>query len=127
MGKKRLKINGHEYTEWLPEAGYECYTVTVTGGNSMTMTTGAKFKDEVALMSGIKIPFLPLTDAQIAKLTQDLYTSQTCTVWFFDPDLNAYRTIEANRELSKRKYRGQGADENDYWTPVVVTFEETYL
>lgn len=125
MAKKRIKINGHEYTDWTPEAGYEAKTIVVTGGNAMTMANGARFKDEVALMSGISVPFLPLTDAQLAVLTQDLYTNTTCTVWFFDPDLNAYRTIIANRELSKRKHKGQGADGNDYWTPVVVTFEET--
>lgn len=93
----------------------------------MTMQNGGEFKDEVANMSIVEVPFMPLTDAQISALTQNLHTSQTCKVWFFDPDTNAYRTIRANRSIAKRKGRGTGADGNYYWTPVVATFEECNL
>lgn len=121
---KTLKINNVDYTSLCPPAGYQVSTKHVYGGNKMTMSNGAEFQDEIAIMSTITVPFIPLTDAQVSNLAQTLYTNQTCDVYFFDPDLNEYRTITANRKMDKRKYRGAGADGNDYWTGVVCTFEE---
>lgn len=121
---KTIIINGTDFTSWTTPAGYEVNTKSVYGGNKTVMSTGGEFKDEVALLSVVTLPFMPLTETQLSTLTQKLYEGQTCTVYFFDPDVKQYRTMTANRQLDKRKYRGKGADGNDYWTPVICTFEE---
>ena len=122
---KTVKINGTDFTSIIPPVGYQVGTNHVYGGNAMTMQSGGKYKDEVANLAVVIIPFMPVTEAQHSALVQTLLSASTCSLYYYDPDVEAYRTIKANRTISKRKYKGRGADDNKYFSGLVVTFEET--
>lgn len=123
--RKTIKINGTDFTSYVPDVGYSVKNVPVYGGNAMTMQTGGKFKDEIANLSEVTMPTLPLTETQVKTLTTTLLAGQTVSLYFYDPDIEDYRVIVANRTFGgKKKYRGMGADGNLYWTGFEVVFEE---
>ncbi len=122
--QKTIKINGTDFTAWTPSAGYIVTPRYVTGGNGMTMQDGTTYKDEIVAKSDVEVPFMPLTDSQLQTLMATLNSGSSCSVYFFDPDVGAYRTMVAYRSVPGRKFRGTGADRNYYWTGVTVTFEE---
>lgn len=123
-GQKPLKINGTDFTSWIPSAGYTVENRRVYGNNAMTMMDGNTWKDEVAVKSTVTVPFLPLTDTQLQTLMSKLLASATCTVYFFDSDIGYDREMTAYSNAGKRKFRGKGSDNQYYWTGVEVTFEE---
>lgn len=122
--QKTIKINGTDFTSYTPPVGYTVTPRYVSGGNTMTMQSGIRYEDEIARKSDVTVPFLPLSDAQMYTLMNTLNSGSTCSVYFFDPDRNAYRTMTAYRKVGERRFRGKGANGTFYWTGKEVTFEE---
>ena len=121
---KTLIINGINVTTYLPPAGYSVGYEPVDGGQGGIMQDGTYTEDEIALKAVILIPCMPLNGTQIAALLSNVFSGKYCTVQYFDPMRNENRQINARRSVSSQKYRGVGADNNDYWTGTVITLSE---
>ena len=121
--QKTVKINGNDVTSWTPPTGYIVTKKSVVA-NTVTMMNGETYKDEIAVKTGVILPFLPLTDSQLQSLMSWLYSGITVQFYFYDPDNGGYRTMVANRTLKNPKFRGKGANNTYYWTGIEVEFEE---
>lgn len=122
--QRTIKINGTDFTDYTPPTGYIVTPRYVQGGNAVTMQSGIRYEDEIARKSDVTMPLIPLTDAQMRTLMTTLNASATCSVYFFDPDRNGYRTMTAYRKVGDRKFRGKGANNTYYWTSREILFEE---
>lgn len=129
---KEFELNDVDITALVAPGGYIVSTKVVQGGNKMTMADGRTYMDIVANLSCVKVPFMPLTDDQLAVLTKNLFSGGVAKIKFYEPIVEPgtstttgyYHTMQANYKLSNRKYRGLGADGNYYWTGVTIDFEE---
>ena len=126
MARKMIQINGTNYTHLFPLTGYEVSYNKVKGNNEGTMLNGAYTEDTIAIKAVVSSPLIPLTEEQQSKFVQDLISNDYATVYYFDPRKNAYRTAVMQYEITQTKYRGAGADNNEYWTGIAVTFTDRF-
>ena len=126
MARKTIQINGTDYTNLFPPAGYEVSYAKITGNNEGTMLNGAYTEDTIAIKAVVSSPLIPLTEAQQSGFIQNLLSNDYATVYYFDPRKNAYRTAVMQYNISTTKHRGTGADGNEYWTGITVTFADRY-
>lgn len=126
MTRKTIQINGTDYTSYFPAAGYEVTYTKTKGNNEGTMLNGAYTEDIIAVKAVVSSPLIPLTEEQQSRFIQDLLSDDYAAVYYFDPRKNAYRTAVMQYDITTTVYRGLGADENDYWTGLAVTFTDRF-
>lgn len=126
MARKTIQINGTDYTTYFPPAGYIVTYIKVTGSNEGTMLDGSDTEDTIAVKAVVSSPLMPLTEAQQSTLLQDLLSDDYATVYYFDPRKNAYRTAVMRYEIDSMQHRGTGANAEEYWTGLAVTFTDRF-
>ena len=87
------------------------------------MLDGSERVDELAQWAVITFPCMPLTEGQLQTLLSMVIPSPTHKLTYYDPT-HGDRTIYVRRSVSTPKNRGKGADGNEYWTGIVLTFKE---
>lgn len=121
---KSLIIDGQDYSSYFTQAGYSVEYASVDGGQGGVMLNGDRVVDELMVKAVIKLPCMPLSDAQISRLLSQVYTGVYHTVRYYDSMRGVNRTISAIRDVSSQVYRGTGANGVEYWTGMVITFSE---
>lgn len=126
MARKTMQVNGTDYTSFFPPSGYEVSYIKVKGNNEGTMLNGAYTEDIIAIKAVVSSPLMPLTEAQQSQFIQDVLSDDYASVYYFDPRKNTYRTAVMQYEIKPMKHRGTGADNNEYWTGLAVTFTDRF-
>lgn len=124
--KKDLYVNGVNSSDILPEAGYSVIYDKVTGQNGGLMLDGTEEEDLLAIKAVCSFPLMPLNERKQSAFLQNLMSDKYATIYYFDPRQNAYRTAVMKWTLTETKHRGQGADGNEYWTGLTVTFRDRF-
>ena len=126
MARKTIQINGTDYSEYFPPSGYEVSYIKVKGNNEGLMLDGSYTEDILAIKAVVSSPLMPLTEAQQSAFLQDVLSDDYVTVYYFDPRKNAYRSAVMQYEVNPTKHRGTGANNNEYWTGLAVTFTDRF-
>ena len=121
---KTIKINGTDFTKTFTPSGYTVAYIKRLGSNGGQMKDGSYSEDVLALKAKITVTCMPLTDNAQSELLQAMLQTQYPTLYDFDPKEGDYKYIETMAELGEQKYRGFGSDQKEYWTGLVITFEE---
>ena len=119
---KRIVIDGVDYTSYFTRTGYSVVYESVQGDNAGLMLDGSYTEDELKIRAIVTLPCMPLKQDQLSDILQAVYGSPYHTVEYFDPMTRSYKQEEMRRSISEQKYRGYGADGNEYWTGTVITF-----
>lgn len=121
--KKRIKIDGIEYTSLFTPEGYTVSYKKIRGNNSGYMLDGSYTDDVVDTKAVITCVCMPLNEDQLSEFLvaiSDVYLN----VWFYDPKIKDYRTAEMLPSEPTQKFAGTGTNSLDYWTGTVVQFTE---
>lgn len=121
---KTLKINGIDFTGYFPREGYSVSYESIQGSNAGLMLDGSYTEDEIAQKATVTLNCMPLNEVQLATLLAEINGTLYPMVYFFDPLLASYRTMQVRRTLTTQKYRGFGGTGVEYWTGTVVTLKE---
>lgn len=122
--KKSIKINAIDFTELFTPYGYTVQYKKVTGPNSGYMMNGDYTDDLRAMKAVITCICLPTTEVQLSSLLAQIYADKYCSVYFFDPKINNYRSAIMIPSEITSMHRGRGSNELDYWTGTKLTFTE---
>lgn len=120
---KIIKLNGVDVTGYFVRNGMEVSYSKVLGSNGGTMLSGDREEDVIAWKATVRLPCMPLTEAQQSDLLQKIMVDDP-TLYYFDPTTGSYRTIHYMGTVSETKYRGAGGTGVDYWTRLTLTAEE---
>ena len=124
MNPKTIKINGIDITSYFTPAGYSVEYKKITGSNSGYMLDGSYTEDVLARKAVVVLPCMPLKEADLSALLSNIYQDDYVTVYFFDPQKQAYRTMEAIAGETEAKFRGAGGTGLSFWTGMIVTLTE---
>lgn len=96
--KIELKIDGVDYSSYLPKRGYTVGYKPILGANSCYTLDGKYHEDILAYKATITTEILPMTAAQLSDL---INACQNCElVEYFDTKTNSYVNKEAKATLS---------------------------
>ena len=124
---KPVLINGVDFTNYFTRTGYRVGYESVQGLNAGPMLNGSVQEDEVAIHAVVTLPCMPLNETQLSTLLDEVYRLTYPTLTYYDPRTKSVRTIQTRRSVSQQVYKGEGADQNEYWTGTVVTLTENPL
>lgn len=122
--QKDVIINLEDFTPFFTKVGYIVRHNAIQGKNGGLMQNGSTLVDVLAYKAEVVLPCYPLTSAQLSHLLQTVHNDVYTMLHYFDPWENDYRQITAFAEVSDNKYRGIGADGNEYWSGTEITFTE---
>lgn len=120
---KPILIDGIDYTSYFAETGYQVSYSTINGGQGGYTLAGTSIVDELDQKAVVTLPCMPLTEAQFRTILEALMPTPVHSVTYYDP-LYGTRTVSMVRSVISGKYRGQGADLNEYWTGQVIKLTE---
>lgn len=87
------------------------------------MQDGSYTDDVLAIKAVITCTCMPLNEERLSQLLTKI--SETyADVFFFDPQLNKYRTTKMLTPETTQEFKGTGADSNDYWAGTILRFTE---
>lgn len=125
MSQKTIMINGVDHTSDFPPRGESINYIKVQGQNEGLMLNGAYTEDILATKAVWSSPVMPLSEARLSALLWDIKQDTYATVYFFDANINAYRTAVMRWELSgQNQHKGTGSNGVEYWAGMTVTFTE---
>lgn len=125
MGEaKTIKINGKDCTDLFTPVGYGVQYKKIMGNNSGYMLDGSYTEDVLARKAVVVLSCMPLQEADLSALLSNIYQDDYVTVYFFDPQKQAYRTMEAVAGETEAKFRGAGGTGLLFWTGMIVTLTE---
>jgi len=121
-----LKIDGVDFSSYLPKRGYSVAYKPVLGANSCYTLDGKYHEDVLAYKAVITTELLPMTAERLSAI---INACQNCkTVEYFDPTENDYVTKEAKATLTTAKMVFN-THSKQFWSDslqkgVVLTIEE---
>lgn len=119
---KTIRINGTDYTSLLvPQYSYA--PKKIRGPNADYMSDGSYDDDVRANKAVLTLRAQPLNSAQTQALVTAMMMTYT-SVYFWDPSISAYRTMEAMPSEPQVQYRGVNSDGADVWTVQNIIFTE---
>lgn len=122
--KKSIKINATDFSDLFTPYGYTVQYKKVTGSNSGYMLNGDYTEDLRSMKAVITGICMPTTDEQLSNLLKQIYADTYCSVYFYDPKIQNYRTAIMIPSETTSTHRGNGSNGLDYWTGTKVTFTE---
>lgn len=120
---KPFKLNGIDMSTYFTRYGYTVAYKSIKGDLAGYMLDGSYTDDVLARKAVVTLICMPQTDAQMSILLQAIMQDYV-TLEYFDPKISGMRTATFMPSEPEQKYRGTGADGNDYWTGTKVVFTE---
>lgn len=121
-----LKIDGVDYSSYLPKRGYSVTYKPILGANSCYTLDGKYHEDILAYKAIITTELLPMTAVQLSAMINACENCQNAT--YFDTKTNAQATKEAKATLSTASLVFD-AHSKQFWNDslqsgVILTIEE---
>ena len=122
--RKPVAINGTDFTAYFTDTGYTVNYIKRTGNNGGMMQDGSITEDLIAIKAVVVLPPVPLTETQLSTLLSAVWENGYPLLSYYDPWTGTTKSVQTVATVSSSKYRGQGSDENKYWTGTEITFTE---
>ena len=122
-GNLVIKLNNEEMTSYFTPRGMKVSYIKVQGENGGVYLSGDREEDVLAWKAVVTLVCMPLTPDRQSAVLQKV-TSDNPSLYYFDPRVNAYRTIHYMASLEETVHRGKGGTGLEFWTGLVLTAEE---
>ena len=125
MAQKIIKINGIDFTSYVPRAGYSVSYKKVHGGAGGVTLAGSTTEDILAIKAIVTVPIIPvLGDAKIAALIDALYEFNYPELYYFDPRRKLYREVETLFDGAEALHAGTNIMYDEVWKSPSLVFTE---
>lgn len=122
--EKNIIINGDNCSSLFPRFGYVVSYKKIHGSAGGTMLDGSITEDVIALKAEIKLTLMPFTEKALSDFLSSLYGSDYAVVNYFDPMVNAYKTIEAIVGEIETQHSFINCNKDDIWMSGTLTLTE---
>ena len=120
---KPFKLNGVDMSTHFTRYGYTVSYKSIRGNLAGYMLDGSYTDDVRDRKAVVTLICMPQTDAQM-KILLEAVLQDYVPLEYYDPRTATMRSAMFMPSDPEQKYRGKGADGNDYWTGTKVEFTE---